>query len=171
MYNNIHRKKDNFWQKAVYLFKHSNCSHPSLEVASISDFVTERMAVIHSLKCTLPFSFVLPLASCCCQSLSFVVTCCHLLSLLVTRSTILGHSLSFVVPLVVTLCTTRLSFYKRSRFSLRKFCRSSIYVITIVKFSNRPIQNLFNFPNRTSMDSCKVLWWKEIWWPALPFLI
>ena len=38
------------------------------------------------------------------------------------------------------------------RFSLPKFCRSSIYVITIVIFSNRYIENLFNFPQRTSMD-------------------
>ena len=37
------------------------------------------------------------------------------------------------------------------RFSLPKFCRSGIYVITIVKFSNRPIQILFNFPQQTSM--------------------
>ena len=42
------------------------------------------------------------------------------------------------------------------RCSLPKFCRSSIYVITIVKFSNRPIQNLFNFPQETSVDFCKV---------------
>ena len=42
------------------------------------------------------------------------------------------------------------------RFSLPKFCRISIYVITIVKFSNRSIQNPFNFPQRTSMDFCKV---------------
>ena len=39
-------------------------------------------------------------------------------------------------------------------FSLPKFCRSNIYVITIAKFSNRPIKNLFNFPQRTSMDFC-----------------
>ena len=31
-----------------------------------------------------------------------------------------------------------------------KFCRSSIYVITIVKFSNKPIQNLFNSPQQTN---------------------
>ena len=31
------------------------------------------------------------------------------------------------------------------RFSLPKLCRSSIYVITILKFSGRPAQNLFNF--------------------------
>ena len=43
-----------------------------------------------------------------------------------------------------------------TRFSLPKFCRSSIYVITIVEFRNRPIQNLLNFPQRTSMDFSKV---------------
>ena len=37
------------------------------------------------------------------HSLSFVVTCCH--------------SLSPVIPFVVTRCTTRLSFYKRSKRS------------------------------------------------------
>ena len=40
-------------------------------------------------------------------------------------------------------------------FSLPKFCRSNIH-ITIVKFSNRPFQNPFNFLQRTSMDFCKV---------------
>ena len=40
--------------------------------------------------------------------------------------------------------------------SLPKFCRSSICVITIVKFSNSPVQNVFNFPQWTSMDFCKV---------------
>ena len=45
------------------------------------------------------------------------------------------------------------------RLSLRKFCRSSIYVVTtIIKFSNKPIQILFNFLRRTSVDFCKVIW-------------
>ena len=43
-----------------------------------------------------------------------------------------------------------------TRFSLPKFCRSSNYVITIVEFRNRPIQNLHSFPQRTSMDFSKV---------------
>ena len=50
-----------------------------------------------------------------CHSLSFVVTCCitrfhslyHSLSFVVTHC----HSLSLFVPLVVTRCITRLSFY------------------------------------------------------------
>ena len=60
-----------------------------------------------------------------CHSLSFAVTCCHSLSfvipLVVTICTTRCHSLSFFVirchsllP-VVTQCTTRLSFHKRSR--------------------------------------------------------
>ena len=63
----------------------------SIPWSSVSVFVTERMAIIHSLKYTVLFSFVLPLA----------VTC--------------SHSLSFVVSLLVTRCTTCLSFYKRLR--------------------------------------------------------
>ena len=38
------------------------------------------------------------------------------------------------------------------RFSLPRFSRSSIYVINIIKFSNRPIQNQFNFVQETYMD-------------------
>ena len=99
--------------------------------SSVSVFVIERMIIIHSLKCTVPFSFVVSLLSldvthchllslvitCCvtyCQSLSLVVTCCttrcHSLSLVVTCC----HSLSLVAPLVVTRFTTRchsLSFF------------------------------------------------------------
>ena len=120
------------------------------------------MAIIHSLKCTVPFSFALPLPSIAvthchslslffthfrslslvvplfvtrCHSLSFeslvaplVVIRCHSLynslSLVVIRCHSLYHSLPLFVPLVVTRChslslvvtrcTTRLSFYKRS---------------------------------------------------------
>ena len=48
-----------------------------------------------SMKCTVPFSFAVPL-------FSLAVIHCHLLSLFVTHF----HSLSLVVPLVVTRCTT-----------------------------------------------------------------
>ena len=65
--------------------------------SSVSAFVIERTAIIHSLKCTVPFSFVVPL-------LSLAVTHCHLLSLVVTRCITRCHFLSFVVPLVVTRC-------------------------------------------------------------------
>ena len=70
----------------------------------------------------------------CCHLLSFVVTCCttrchslyHSLSLVIPLDVIRCYSLTFVVPRVVirchslsfdvTRCTTRLSFYKRSLF-------------------------------------------------------
>ena len=67
--------------------------------SSVSVFVIERMAIIHSLKCTVPFSFVVPI-------LSLSVTHCHLLSLVATRCTTRCHSLSLVVPLAVTRYTT-----------------------------------------------------------------
>ena len=59
-----------------------------------------------------------------CHSLPFVVIRCttrchslyHSLSLVASRCHSLYHSLSLYAPLVVTLCTTRLSFYKRSYF-------------------------------------------------------
>ena len=99
------------------------------------------MAIIHSLECTVPFSFAVPLFSLAvtqCHSLSLfvthfhslplvvplVVTRCHSLSLVVPLVVTCCHSLSLVVPLVVTRChslslvvnrcITRLSFYKRS---------------------------------------------------------
>ena len=65
--------------------------------SSVSVFVIERMAIIHSLKWTVPFSFVVPL-------LSLAITHCHLQSLVVTRFITRCHSLSFFVPLVVTRC-------------------------------------------------------------------
>ena len=55
------------------------------------------MAIIHSLKCTVLFLFVVPL-------LSLTLTHCHLLSLVDTRCITRCHSLSLVVPLVVTHC-------------------------------------------------------------------
>ena len=105
---------------------------------SVDVFVIHRTAIIHSLKCTVPFSLVVPLLSPAvthCYLLSLVVTrCitrCHslslvalLLSLFVTRCTTRCHTLSFVVTrcttrchslsFVVTRCTTCLSFYKPS---------------------------------------------------------
>ena len=108
------------------------------------------MAIVHSLKCTVPFSFVVPLAVTCDHSLSFVVTHCHSLSIVVTHCHSLYHSLSFVVQLVVirchslsfvvtccttrshsfslvTRCTTRLSFYKRC------FCSKELELVNNVK--------------------------------------
>ena len=60
--------------------------------SSVSLFVIEMMKIIYSLKCTVPFSFVVPL-------LSLAVTHCHLLSLVVTRCITHCHSLSLVVSL------------------------------------------------------------------------
>ena len=51
-----------------------------------------------------------------CHWLSLVVICCQLLSFVVIRCLSLYHLLSLVVPLVVTRCITRLSFYKLSNF-------------------------------------------------------
>ena len=83
--------------------------------SSVSVFVIKRTAIIHSLKCTVPLSLVVPLLSLAvthCYLLSLVVTscitCCHLLSLVatlvVTRCTTRCHLLSLVVPLIVTCC-------------------------------------------------------------------
>ena len=49
------------------------------------------------MKCTVPFSLVVPL-------LSLSITHCYLLSLVVTRCITHCHSLSLVAPLVVTHC-------------------------------------------------------------------
>ena len=83
------------------------------------------MAIIYSLKCTMPFSFAVPLLSLAathyrslslfvtrcttrCHSLSLAIIRCHSLSFVVTRCTtrctIRCHSLSLVLPLVVTRC-------------------------------------------------------------------
>ena len=67
-----------------------------------SVFVTERTAIIHYFKCTVPFSLVVPL-------LSPAVTHCYSLSLLVTRCITRCHYLTLVAPLVVTRCTTHCS--------------------------------------------------------------
>ena len=73
--------------RAVYLFNHSNCSHPSLEVVYL--FLCF-IAAIHNLKCTVSFSFC---CITCCHSFSFVAICCHFFSLVAIRC----HSLSFAV--------------------------------------------------------------------------
>ena len=106
----------------------SICSHPSLEVVYL---LLCLMAVIHSLKCTVSFSFVVPLAVICCPSLSFVVTRCHSLSRVFILCHSLYYSLLFIISLVVIRChslsfaviavplvITRLSFYERSLFEI-----------------------------------------------------
>ena len=124
--------------------------------SSVSVFVIERTAIIHSLKCTVPFSLVVPLLSLAvthCYLLSLVVTLCHLLHHSLSLVVIRCHSLSFVVTrcttrchslyhslslavirchsfsLVVTRCTTRLSFYKRSS----KNIIATLSIVTIEK--------------------------------------
>ena len=124
--------------------------------SSVSLFVIEMMAIIHSLKCTVPFSFAVPLLSLAvthCHSLSLFVTHFHSLSLAVPLFVTRCHSLSLVVPLVVTRChslyhslslavirchslslvvtrcTTRLSFYKRSS----KNIIATLRIVTIEK--------------------------------------
>ena len=79
--------------------------------SSVSIFVIERAAINHSLKCTVPYSLVVPL-------LSLAVTHCHLLSLIVTRCITRCHSLSLVAPLAVTRCHS---------FSLVVICCHSLY--------------------------------------------
>ena len=155
--------------KAVHLFNHSNCSHPTLE----SVFAIERMPMIHSLKCTVPFSFVVPFAVTRCHSFPFAATRCQSLSLVaplvLTRCTTRRHSLSFVVPLVVirfhslsfvvtrchslsfvfTRCTTRLAFYKRL-FSHHENAKKSFiqFLAKVAKFSRSKESSKIN-PNKT----------------------
>ena len=101
--------------RAACLFNDSKCSRQSLEV------VTEKMAIIYSSMCIVPFSLVLPLAVTVtyCLLLSLTVIRCHSLSLADIRCTThcnFCHSLLFVVTFVslfVTRCITSLSFYKR----------------------------------------------------------
>ena len=133
---------------AVYLFNHSNCSHQSLEV------VTEKMAIIHSSICIVPFSLVLPFAVTRCHLLSFVVTRCHSLSFADIRCTThchFSHSLSFVVTrcttcchsllLVVTRCITNMSFYNRLIQSI-KFATRYFLKIDVHKFQKCKRENL-----------------------------
>ena len=65
------------------------------------------MAVIHSLKCTLPFSFAVPLLSLAVTAVALIAIRCHFLSIVVPLVVTSCHSLSLIVPLVVTRCTTR----------------------------------------------------------------
>ena len=80
------------------------------------------MAIIHSLKCTMPFSFVVPL-------LSLALTHCHLLSCVFTRCITRCHSLPLVVPLVVIRCHS----YQSLSLSLSLIaicCNSLSFVVT-----------------------------------------
>ena len=123
------------------LFNHSNCSHSSLELA-VYLFLSlkgRQSFIVWCVLCRFHWLYH------CCHSLSLIAICCHWLSLVVllaiTLYYLLHHSLSLVVPLVVTRCrflslvvplvvtcchslsfvvtrcTTRLSLYKRSKIS------------------------------------------------------
>ena len=65
--------------------------------SSVSVFVIERTAIIHSLKCAVLFSLVVPL-------LSLAVTHCNLLSLVVLLVVTLYHLLHHSLSLVVIRC-------------------------------------------------------------------
>ena len=128
--------------------------------SSASVFVIERMAAIHSLKCTMPFSSVVPLLSLVvthCYLLSLVVTCCitcchslllivpfivprcHLLSLLSIRYHSLFCSLSLVVPLVVTRCHS-LSFVVTRCTTRLYFYKWSCFTVVTLEFNqSQPI--------------------------------
>ena len=86
----------------------------------VSVFVIERMAVIHSLECTVPFSFVVPL-------LSLAVTHCHLLSLVFSCEYCKASKNSFFheTPLVA-VCELK------SNISSVKL--QSLYLLFFIKF-------------------------------------
>ena len=121
------------------------------------------MAIIHSLKCTVSFSFVVPpvslvithyhllslivslvvplvVTSChlLYHSLSLFVIRCHSLLFVVTRYHSLYYSLSLVVPLVVTRCTTRCHFLS---FVVTRCHSLSLYVPLACLFINDPCQS------------------------------
>ena len=134
--------------EVVYLFNYSNCSHQFLQV------VTEKMAIIHSSMCILPFSLVLPLAVTRCHLFSFVVTRCHSLSLADIRCTThcdFCHSLLFVVTrcttcchsflLLVIRCIAGLTFYRRFIQSI-KFATTYSIKIDVHKLQKCKRENL-----------------------------
>ena len=71
-------------------------------------FSQKEWHIIHSLKCAMSFSSILRLAFPRCHSSPFFVTCCHLLSFVVTRCTTLCHSFSLYVSLVCRFINDRL---------------------------------------------------------------
>ena len=81
------------------------------------------MAIIHSLKCTVPFSFVVPL-------LSLALIHCHLLPLVVTRCITLSQSLYHSFSLVVIRCHSL--YHSLSLFITRctTCCHSLSFVVT-----------------------------------------
>ena len=85
--------------------------------SSVLLFVIEVMVIVHSLKCTVPFSFAVPLNSLAvthCHSLSLVVNLCYSLYHSLSLFVIVCHSLCHSLSLVVILCHSMYTFYKRS---------------------------------------------------------
>ena len=124
--------------------------------SSVSVFIIERMAIIHSLKCTVPFSFVVPLVSLAVshyhllslvvtrcitrchslyQSMLFTVTRCYSLSFVVPHVVTRCHSLSLVVPLAVTCCTTWHSLYHSLSLDVPLVCLFMIGKLCFTQFS------------------------------------
>ena len=101
--------------------------------SSVSLFVIEMMKIIYSLKCTVPFSFVVPLLSLAvihCHSLSLFVTRCHSLSLVVPLVVIRYHSLSLDVELVCLFINDR---FKMSCFSCLIFICVHCFFLKMMK--------------------------------------
>ena len=105
-------------KQCIYFRYRKNCNHPFFEVnASFSLVAPFFVTRCQSLSFAVPYchllSLVVPLFVIRCHSLSFAVTRCHSLyhslPFVVTRC----YSLSLAVRLVVTRCTSRLSFYRR----------------------------------------------------------
>ena len=132
--------------KVVYLFNHSNISHPSLEVVYLFLLKKElQSSILWSILCRFYSLY---------HFLSLAVTHCHLLSLdvplAVIRCNARCHSLSLVVPLVVTRChslslvvircTSRLSFYKPSKKTVQTYVMNTFEIL----HKNKLIR-LFNY--------------------------
>ena len=67
---------------------------------SVSVFVIERTAIIHSLQCTVQFHWLHH----CCHSLLLIAICCYLLSLVVLLAVTLYHLLHHSLSLIVICC-------------------------------------------------------------------
>ena len=111
--------------------------------------------------CVVLFSCYLVLYSCCVVFSRVVLVFCRVV-LVLCRVVLVLCRVILVLCRVVSCCARVVRCCYSCSFLdqivlLPKFSRSSIYVITIVKFCNRPIQSLFNFPQRTSMDFFQVI--------------
>ena len=125
-------KSPSLFQKFENTRKYSKLSIVNLSIVSLS--IVNFLKIIHSLKCTVLFSFVVPLLSLAlthCHLLSLFVslalTHCHLsliVSLAATLCYSLYHSLSFVVPRVVTRCTT----HCHSMYHLSVFLKTIVFL-------------------------------------------